>query len=170
MKKYLLAFILSIFLLSNTNPVFAASFGNFSASSMDGDIVSQDIFKNSNLTMINIWGTFCGPCIDEIPVLGEISRDYKDKGLQVIGIVIDAVDSNGAAQPEQLLAAKNLLDSSQAYYLNIIPSPSLLNNQLRVVMAVPTTIFVNKEGEIVGPNVIGSKSKEGWMKIINAQL
>lgn len=170
MKKNLLAFILSIFLLCVTSPVFAAPFGNFSASNLNGDLVSQDIFKSANLTMINIWGTFCGPCIEEIPVLGELSQEYKDKGFQIVGIVIDAVDSNGNAQAEQLVAAKNLLETSQAYYLNIVPSNSLLNNQLRVVMAVPTTIFVDKEGEIVGSTIIGSKSKEGWMKIINSHL
>lgn len=168
MKKNFAAFILAIFLLCSTNLVFAASFGSFNATDMNGNIVSQDIFNKADLTMINIWGTFCGPCIKEVPILSQISAEYKDKDVQIIGIVIDAIDGNGTPQPEQIAAAVKLLSSANADYVNIIPSPTMLNKQLKVIMAVPTTIFVNKEGEIVGKTIIGSKTKENWVKIIES--
>ena len=45
-------------------------FGSFTAQTLDGTEVTQDIFKETDLTMVNIWGTFCGPCIREMPELG----------------------------------------------------------------------------------------------------
>ena len=44
-------------------------FGTFESKTLDGEDVSQDIFSKADLTMVNIWGTFCGPCIKEMPEL-----------------------------------------------------------------------------------------------------
>ena len=55
-------------------------FGHFDAKTLDGEEVTEEIFANADLTMVNIWGTFCGPCIEEMPYLGEISREYEEKG------------------------------------------------------------------------------------------
>jgi thiol-disulfide isomerase/thioredoxin len=168
LKKNFIVFIFSIFLLCSTSVVSAASFGNFNAPSMDGDLVSQDIFSKADLTMVNIWGTFCGPCIKEMPVLAELSQEYAAKGVQIVGIVIDTADTNGNAQQEQMAAANKILANSNAQYVNLVPSYGMLSNQLRVVMAIPTTIFVNKQGEIVGTTIVGSKDKESWIKIIES--
>src|SRR5699024_5930416 len=61
-----------------------ALFGEFEAETIDGESVTQDIFGQSKLTMVNIWGTFCGPCIQEMPELGEISRSYDTGEFQMI--------------------------------------------------------------------------------------
>ena len=53
-----------------------ASFSNFTAITLDGETVTQDIFQDHDLTMINIWATFCGPCLSEMPDLGEIHEEY----------------------------------------------------------------------------------------------
>jgi len=168
LKKNFIVFIFSIFFLCSASLASAAPFGNFSASDLDGNIVSQDVFSNADLTMVNIWGTFCGPCIREMPILAELSQEYADKGVQIVGIVIDAVDNNGTAQQTQITAANKILTNANAKYVNIVPSYGMLGNQLRVVMAIPTTVFVNKQGEIVGTTVIGSKDKQGWVKIIES--
>ena len=54
-------------------------FGTFESKTLDGEDVSQDIFSKADLTMVNIWGTFCGPCIKEMPELGELSRQYASR-------------------------------------------------------------------------------------------
>ena len=54
-------------------------FGSFTSETLEGTEITQDIFAEADLTMVNIWGTFCGPCIREMPELGEISREYGEK-------------------------------------------------------------------------------------------
>ena len=45
------------------------------ATTAEGECMSSDVFANSKLTMINVWATFCSPCISEMPDLGEIAGE-----------------------------------------------------------------------------------------------
>ena len=45
----------------------------FISTDLDGNAVDNAVFENAELTFVNIWGTFCGPCINEMPDLGELS-------------------------------------------------------------------------------------------------
>ena len=49
----------------------------FEASTIDGEAWNSDKFTNSKLTMINVWGTYCNPCLSEMPDLGEIASEYE---------------------------------------------------------------------------------------------
>ena len=64
-------------------------FGNFNSVDVDGNKVSSEILKGKKVTMVNIWGTFCTPCIKEMPDLEKLNKEYADKGFQVVGIVCD---------------------------------------------------------------------------------
>ena len=44
--------------------------------------------------MINVWGTFCGPCIREMPDLARISESHKNSGVEVVGVVIDVTEDD----------------------------------------------------------------------------
>ena len=92
-----------------------ALFGEFEAETIDGESVTQDIFGQSKLTMVNIWGTFCGPCIQEMPELGEISRSYGTGEFQMIGLISDVMEPQDAD-------AKEIIDSTQADYVHLIAS------------------------------------------------
>ena len=70
----------------------AAFLGRFTAQDLQGNGVSQSIFADYDLTMINVWATYCPPCLQEMPDLGKLSEEYKDKGVQVLGIVSDVMD------------------------------------------------------------------------------
>ena len=134
-------------------------FGEFEAQTLDGEDVTQEIFGQSKLTMINIWGTFCGPCIQEMPELGEISRSYDTGEFQMIGLISDVMEPQDAD-------AKEIIDSTQADYVHLIASPDLQRNILSRVSVVPTTVFVDADGNQVGEAYAGSRSKEDWTGII----
>ena len=42
----------------------------FTTKDLDGNEVTEEIFAKKDLTVVNIWGTFCTPCIGEMPALG----------------------------------------------------------------------------------------------------
>ena len=58
----------------------------FTTEDLDGNKITNELFADNKITMINIWGTFCGPCIREMPELAKLSEDYKSKGVEIIGI------------------------------------------------------------------------------------
>ena len=145
-------------------------FDRFTATDLDGNTVTQDIFKDYKLTMINIWGTFCSPCINEMPELGELDKEYKDRGFQVVGIVIDTYDSNGEIVQSQVDVAKEIVLQTGADYVHILPSPDIIEAKIKDVTAVPETIFVDSEGNLVGTSYQGAKDKEAWEEVIDGLL
>ena len=69
---------------------------SFTAQDLNGNQVDQSVLADYQLTMVNIWATFCGPCLSEMPELGEIHAEYADKGVQVVGIVADVLNQDGS--------------------------------------------------------------------------
>lgn len=146
------------------------SFGKFTAADLNGNEVTQDMFADYDLTMINIWATFCGPCINEMPHLGELAAEYKEKGVQIVGIVVDVLDNTGAISASQVDLAKEIVQQTGANYTHLLPSDDLIQVKLRYVSAVPETVFVDKNGDIVGDPLVGSRSKDDWKSVIDNYL
>lgn len=138
-------------------------FGEFKSMTLSGEEVTQEVFAQADLTMVNIWGTFCSPCINEMPDLGELSRDYADQGFQMIGMLCDV------EEPSDETALK-IVDTTQADYMHIVASEDLTNGILSQVYAVPTTIFVDKDGKQVGEAYSGAQDKTAWKLIIEKML
>lgn len=138
-------------------------FGEFKSMTLSGEEVTQEVFAQADLTMVNIWGTFCSPCINEMPDLGELSRDYADQGFQMIGMLCDV------EEPGDETALK-IVDTTQADYMHIVASEDLTNGILSQVYAVPTTIFVDKDGKQVGEAYSGAQDKTAWKLIIEKML
>ena len=145
-------------------------FEEFEAADLEGNAVTQDLFAEHDLTMINIWATFCGPCISEMPELGVLSEEYKDQGVQIVGLCIDAAGVDGAVNESQLEEAKRIVEETGASYLHIIPGETLATSLMMQVQAVPTTIFVDKEGKQVGMGVMGARDKDAWSAMIQELL
>ena len=140
----------------------AGPFGTFETQTLYGEVVTQEIFANADLTMINIWGTFCSPCINEMPDLGELAREYEEKGIQMIGMISDVTEANDET-------AVLIVEKTKADYTHLILSESLYRT-LAQVQAVPTTVFVDRTGKQVGYGYTGSRSKKDWSAIMDEML
>ena len=127
------------------------------------------LFEGHKLTMINVWATFCGPCIDEMPDLGEIASEYADKGLQIVGIPVDVLNQDGSISEEMVATAKEIVASTGANYLHILPAADNYA-LLAQSMYVPTTFFFDEEGNQLGESYVGSRSKADWTAIIDELL
>ena len=143
------------------------SLGEFSMEDVNGETYTQEMFADHDLTMINVFTTWCSPCIREIPDLEKLSKEMEDQGVQVVGIVLD-VDGN--ADEETIEKAKLLAEKTGASYPFLIPDASYLNGRLAGISAVPETFFVDKEGNIVGETYSGSRSFEDWKGIVEKEL
>ena len=114
--------------------------------------VDSSIFGEKDLTVLNVWGTFCGPCIQEMPELGEWQRSLPDN-VQIIGLVADVA---GKEDADHIELANTILDKTNAHFTNIIPNNDFAE-LLSGVVGVPTTFFINKEGKIVGKPIVGAQ-------------
>lgn len=143
------------------------SLGEFSMEDVNGETYTQEMFADHDLTMINVFTTWCSPCIREIPDLEKLSKEMEDQGVQVVGIVLDVA---GNADEETIEKAKLLAEKTGAAYPFLIPDAGYLNGRLAGISAVPETFFADKEGNIVGETYSGSRSFEDWKGIVEKEL
>ena len=141
----------------------------FSTTDLDGNSVDQSVFADHKLTMVNVWATFCGPCISEMPELGTLASEYADKGMQIVGLVSDVTDSDGNLDEAQLSLARDIVAETGANYLHVVPGEGLYG-LLSQVSGVPTTLFVDSEGKQVGTAYIGAKDLDGWKAVADELL
>lgn len=123
----------------------------FTAKDLDGNTVTESIFSEKDLTVVNIWGTFCNPCIGEMPELGAWAKDMPDN-VQLIGLVVDIA---GDEDTEHHDLAVSITQSADADFTHIVANQDFIDI-LQDVYGVPTTMFVDKDGNIVGDPVVGA--------------
>lgn len=138
----------------------------FEASTIDGDAVTSDIFAASKLTMLNVWATYCNPCLSEMPDLGEIAASYDTSVFQMYGIISDVVEGDEASKLEE---ARELITQTGADYPHLLLNQSLYSNLVGGVSGVPTTFFFNEDSELLG-YLVGAQSKDTWISIIEDLL
>lgn len=144
--------------------------GAFNAQTLDGTPIDQSLFADKKLTMINVWTTWCGACIDEMPDLEELSHELTDTDAQLISIVCDTSDSRGEVDEELLELAQQIVKRTGVTFPTLIPDKALHDGLLKGMLGYPTTFFVDEQGNLVGEPVLGSNSKDGWMKLIQERL
>ena len=147
----------------------ATDLSNLQTMDIDGKEFSGKDFSDYDLTMVNVFATWCSPCVQEIPDLAEIQKEMKGKGVNIVGVVTDTVDQTGENQ-EALEKAKLIRERSKAEYPFLIPDKSNFNGRLSGIQAFPETFFVDKKGQIVGETYSGSHNKKAWLEIIEKEL
>ena len=140
----------------------------FSTTDLQGNEVDQSVLTGKKLTMVNVWATYCEPCKEEMPDLAQLSQNYED--VQIIGLVSDVLNADGTVNQDQVDTAIALAEEAGVTYLNLIPSQDLASNVLGQIYAVPTTFFVNEDGDQVGSVYVGARDADGWAEIIDALL
>lgn len=127
-------------------------FNSFSGKDLDGNSVDESLFSNNAVTVVNFWFTGCKPCVAELSKLNELNDAIKSMGGEVVGINTETFDGNEDAIKE----AAAILDSQGAKYRNIsVDSDSSVGKYASDIMAFPTTILVDRNGNIVGDPMLG---------------
>lgn len=116
----------------------------FSTTDLDGNAVDSSILSEAKLTVLNVWATYCTPCVNEMPDLETLSQNYKDKGVQVVGLVADVFDDE-----EKKAEAKEILSATGVTYVNLLPDTVLDDSLLYDITGTPTTLFLDSEGKIL---------------------
>lgn len=130
----------------------------FTTLDADGKEWTESCFASAKLTLINFWEPWCPPCVGEMPDLQRLQEDYKDKGLLILGVystlemreeAMEVVKDAGVTYP--ILEYVGAFDQFQSGY-------------------VPTSVFVDGEGHVVGETQVGSRSYEAWAALVEDLL
>lgn len=138
----------------------------FSTKDIDGNAVTSEIFKNYDVTLVNIWGTFCGPCKTELPQLEAAYKDYADKKVNVIAITADLPEGDA----ETLDLAKEIWKDAGCTFKALVSVDSFMPMYERIA-GFPTSFMVDKNGKLIpGTMHLGSLNKAGFEKLFDAAL
>ena len=144
---------------------FAGTLSEFKAQDLIGNEVDQTVFSNYDLTMVNIWTTWCGFCVEEMPDLGQLHKQLPEN-VNLISICGDAAEETELAQ--------RILRESGADFQTLIGNESLQESCLRYISSFPTTLFVDQTGHVVGNIQIAAPEGEtiidGYLTLIKEKL
>ena len=89
--------------------------------------------------LINLWATWCAPCVKEMPSLAKLQKDYAATGLVVIAISEDETMPDVLAfyKKNSIIGLEPYLDKGHGVYTALTPR------------GLPTTILVNRDGVMV---------------------
>ena len=120
--------------------------------------------------MVNVFTTWCSPCVGEMPDLEKLHQQMKDKNVGVIGVVLDVLNEKGEIVDEDLERAQLLVQETGVTYPVLLPDSTYFNNRLVGIEAVPETFFVDNNGNIVGESYSGSGGLEDWIAVSYTHL
>lgn len=109
---------------------------DFSLVDLNGETHKLSDYKGQGV-LLNFWGTWCKPCKKEMPAINNQYKQFKDQGVQILGVNI---------------AQSNLEVSSYADKLGV-EFPIAIDKTKSVMRAynvdpLPTTVLINKDGKI----------------------
>lgn len=128
------------------------AFNNISGKDFDGNDVDESLFSKNAVTVMNFWFTGCKPCVAELSKLNELNDAIKSMGGEVVGVNTDTFDGKESTIKE----AKEILESQGAKYRNFaLDANSDAGKYASEIMAFPTTILVDRKGNVVGEPMVG---------------
>lgn len=106
------------------------------------------------ILVVNFWATWCGPCRDEMPEFMQLQHQYRDKGVQFVGIAVD--NPQAAADFVKKMAINYPILQAEELGLEMMP---LAGNNFG---GLPFTFIANRDGKIVAtaPGRIAKKRLE----------
>lgn len=104
---------------------------------LDGEKFQLAAHANKDVVMLDFWATWCGPCVEELPLLVEVAEEYKDKGVAFVGINLGE-DSETIRQflEEKKLSFDVALDEDNAI------------GRVYGAQAIPMLVLVDKAGVV----------------------
>lgn len=125
---------------------------DFSAPNPDGKIISlhQNLGK---ATIIDFWASWCGPCRKANPNVVALYEDFKDKGLQIIGVSLD--------RPGKADEWKQAIEADRLTWLHV-SNLKHWNEPIAVqygVQGIPAVFILDADGVIVAKDLHGAELK-----------
>jgi thiol-disulfide isomerase/thioredoxin len=137
MKKSVLLLVL---FTSSVLAVSAQQLPEFSIKDIENNFRTFEELKGEQLTLFDFWTTWCKPCRKAIPQLNEIYSEYRDKGVEVVGVNCDGPRSSAKVAP--------MARSLNIQYPVLMDINSDLMNDLNLAN-FPALIAVNPKGKVV---------------------
>jgi len=128
------------------------------ASDLEGEEMTFADFAGEIL-IVDFWATWCGPCIAEIPHYNALDADYRDKGVNLIGLT---VQSGTAEEVVEWMASDPKFEMTYP----LVMSTDEIMEAFGPVLAFPTTLLIDKDGTVVKRWIGGAAKKSDQIRAL----
>lgn len=141
----------------NGSDAVNGKFPDFEGVDFGGRTITNDIFKDYDVTVINFWINSCGSCIAEMPELEEYYKKFKTQNINLIAVAASAGDSEMMRSLSEKIIKENGIT-----YTNIIPNinSEFYKDFICEFTGFPITYVVDGSGNIIGAPIMGVVSKQ----------
>lgn len=136
---------------------------SFTANTLDEGTFTEEDIAEKDVTVINFWATFCGPCIVEMPDIAAFAGTLPEN----VGLVTVCLDGIGDTQ-----GVKDILEKAGYEGITLLDGDDGFQALCRQIMYTPTTIVVDKDGYMIGEAIIGGQRdlEQAYTDAINNAL
>ena len=134
---------------------------------LDGNKADSSLFAENKLTLVNVWNVGCTPCVQEIPILYQLNKEYEGKGVAIKGLYYEL--AAGLADESRNDVESVLEDAGAAYQQLLVSEDMFADDMMQNLMTFPTTYFVDSNGKILKA-VMESNDYDTWKKLIEDTL
>ncbi len=124
---------------------------------LDGQPMRLSSFRGK-FVVLDFWGSWCGPCIGELPVLNRISKDYPDD-VVVVGVMNDSLEDAREAIEQHNVDWKNWLEPDDNMPIHIRWN----------INSWPTTYLIGRDGKIISNRLRGDRLLERLEEVIESE-
>ena len=121
----------------------------FETTDLEGNpVTAEALFSSHTITMVNVWASWCPPCVRELPELQRLNGEFGEKDCAIVGLLLDGDGEQGLAD------GRARLQEAGANYTILLPWDGM--NELFPVSAVPTSFFIDSRGHVIGEPIVGA--------------
>lgn len=121
---------------------------SFSAKTLDGGMFTNEDFFEKDVTIINFWATFCGPCLAEMPDIAEFEKSLPDN-VQLITACLDG--------ERDIEGVESILSDAGYEGITLLGGDGDFEQVCGEIMYIPTTIIVDQNGNMLGDAIVGGQ-------------
>lgn len=116
-----------------------------------GGTKSLESFKGKYV-YIDVWATWCGPCIQQIPFLHQLEEDYQDKNIAFVSISTDEARRNGGSWEAAEKKWRNFIQKREMTGIQLWSGKDISFQKAYKINGIPRFILIDPKGVIVDPN------------------
>lgn len=143
---------------------------NFATLDLFGNQVDPSIFADYKITVVDVWGTYCNPCINAMPTLAKIYEEYEPQGVNVVGLIIDVQNGDFTPKEDFIIKAMEITDKTGAGFTHILLSENLQYSIVKSISAIPASFIVDSEGNVLTGITYGGHSEDQWRELLDAYI
>lgn len=138
----------------------------FASKTLEGDEIDSTIFGKYDLTLVNFWASYCYPDINETAVMQEV-KVRLEKEYPNVNLIQVLIDTPTEKAEKIALQAKT---EAVADFTSVMPDKIFANWIVQNLKGLPTTVFVDSNGEVTGEQIQGVQTADFYMNAVKEKL